>query len=102
MRRIMLIGALVATFGLGVLSGGRLPAARSQGEVLLNMPTNPQTTSTVVAVQQNRWQIFTMPAVGNAPPVVILLDGQTGASFLLSPSHVDRVPYVWEHLDRTP
>lgn len=106
MRRILLIGALVASFGLGVMSGGLLPAA--QGEAPGSNPNLPQVVplippyTSVYSVTQGRWQVFNLPSPDRTQVLTILLDSNTGDSYMLVPSRVARVPFTWERLDRAP
>jgi hypothetical protein len=106
MRRILLIGALVASFGLGVLSGGFLPVA--QGQAPGSNPNLPQVVplippyTSVYSVVQGRWQVLSLPSPDRTQMLTMLLDGNTGASYLLVSSRTTRVQFTWERLDRTP
>ena len=103
MRRIYLIGALLTAFALGVWGGSLLTPAQGQ-----TPPPTPQVASAVpyalpvYTYMQGRWQLFTILSPDRAQTLTILLDSNTGASYLLVPGRTARVPYTWERLDRTP
>jgi hypothetical protein len=103
MRRFLLAGALVTSFGLGLLGGNLLPTA--QGQQPVNppqvVPIIPQYTPTYTYLQ-GRWQVFTLPSADRTQLLTILLDSNNGSSYLLVPSRTGRVPFTWERLDRTP
>ncbi|HOS44810.1 MAG TPA: hypothetical protein PK794_14065, partial [Armatimonadota bacterium] len=74
MRRWYLVGALLATFALGVWGGSLLTPAQGQTPLTPQVAPAVPYTLPVYTYMQGRWQLFTLPSPDRAQTLTILLD----------------------------
>ena len=108
MQRLLLIGALLVAFGGGMLAGGMLPAAKADPNPTLTQtypapgvrsaPGTPYYLSEPFVYQ--RWFVTLIPRGVNESPMVVLVDSQTGFSYLLRPAPGEPSGLAWELINR--
>ncbi|MHB9024299.1 MAG: hypothetical protein ACYC7E_09000 [Armatimonadota bacterium] len=108
MQRLLLAAALAVALGVGMLAGSMMTprvSAQTPGAPgrITNDPTylNPGTQYPGVVYVQNRWQIVVLPTGAGGAAITLLLDTQTGDSYVLRPEQVLPGPgYTWIRLVR--
>lgn len=104
MQRLLTIAVLAVIFAGGMLAGSlstpavrgdKLPATAQpvQYPGITPSPAYPQPAPGILAYPPVRWQIFSFYPTNPGQVVVILLDTQTGASFVLH--RFNETNYSW-------
>lgn len=116
MKRLLLAGGLLMAFGFGIIAGVMLPTVKA-GEPPAQLKTvqmpldgtsplihpGPPTFPFFVSQPFHsviRWQTIVVPQYEPNISLIILLDSQTGASYVLRHDNNEPGGYSWYLLDR--
>ena len=111
MQRLFLMGALLIAFGIGIMVGGVIPAVKAApvtntpavAEYTADGNVRPGTGTPFYLNEPylyQRWFLTIIPQGANVSPLVVLVDSQTGASFLLRPAPGEPAGLSWLLIDR--
>lgn len=110
MHRLLLIGGLMVAFGFGILADGMLPPAQADPAPTRATYTNALSTNDRPDIDQpfyltdhdlyQRWFVMLVPRGVNEAPLILLIDSQTGANFLLRPDPGEPSGLSWLLIDR--